>query len=270
LLAPVLFALAASASAALAAVADWRVLDPENALVVDTTAGRILVEMRPELAPQAVERVKRLAREGVYDGLLFHRVIDGFVDQTGNPNNHDGGVSAHPNLPPEFDARIPPTALAVAARPRGAVLGFLGSTPVEASARLGPDGKARTWGLYCRGVVGMGRQAAEDTGNSEIFFMRDPARRLDRLYSVWGRVVIGEDVVRQIKVGVPPKDPDRMLKVRVLADLPTADRPVVEVLNPKGAAFAALIARVRAERGADFSPCEIEVPARIEPAKVLK
>jgi peptidylprolyl isomerase len=261
----VLFALALWTPAALAAEPDWRPLDPENALVVETTAGRIVVEMRPELAPKSVERVKLLAREGVYDGLLFHRVIDGFVDQTGNPNNHDGGVSAHPNLPPEFDARIAPNALAVAARPAGAVLGFLGATPVEASARLGPDGKARTWGLYCRGVVGMGRQAAEDTGNSEIFFMRDPARRLDRSYSVWGRVVIGEDVVRRIKVGVPPKDPDKMLKVRVLADMPVAERPQIEVLNPKGPAFAALIPRVRAARGADFSPCEIEVPARIEP-----
>jgi peptidylprolyl isomerase len=75
--------------------------------------------------------------------------------------------------------------------------------------------------------------------------------------------VIGEDVVRRIKVGVPPKNPDKMLKVRVLADIPAGERPTIEVLNPKGSAFAALIAKVRAERGADFSPCEIEVPARI-------
>ena len=69
-------------------------LDPANTLVIETSKGRIVVEMAPLLAPKAVERVKRLAREGVYDGLKFHRVIAGFVDQTGNPNNHDGGTSS--------------------------------------------------------------------------------------------------------------------------------------------------------------------------------
>jgi peptidylprolyl isomerase len=261
-------ALAALAGSGLVALAraeatDWRPLDPNEALIIDTTAGRIVVEMRPDLAPQSVARVKLLAREHTYDGLLFHRVIEGFVDQTGNPNNHDGGASPYPNLPPEFDARIAPSKVVPAARPAGVVEGFIGALPVMATDRLGPDGKARTWGLYCSGVVGMGRQASADTGNSEIFFMREPARRLDRDYSVWGRVVIGQDVVRRIKVGVPPKAPDKMLRVRLLADLPLGERPRIEVADPRGPAFAALIARTRAARGADFSPCEIEVPARV-------
>jgi peptidylprolyl isomerase len=219
--------------------------------------------MRPDLAPKAVERIKTLAREHVYDGLLFHRVIDRFVDQTGNPNNKDGGVSSHPDLEPEFDARIARSDIAPAANPAGAMLGFLGALPVETSARIGPDGKARTWGLYCAGVAGMGRQAAWGSANSEVFFMRDPARRLDRDYTVWGRAVIGLDVIRRIKVGVPPKDPDRMLAVRVAADLPVAQRPQVMVMDERGPAFAALIARTRRQRGADFSPCEIEIPAKV-------
>src|SRR6476620_10050481 len=96
------FLLAAGAPLLLgAAQPDWRTPDLVNTLVVDTTQGRIVVEMRPEFAPLAVARVKLLAREGVYDGLQFHRVIDGFVDQTGNPNNKDGGTSRHPDLPPE-------------------------------------------------------------------------------------------------------------------------------------------------------------------------
>jgi peptidylprolyl isomerase len=230
--------------------------------VIDTTKGRIVVEMRPDLAPKAVERIKLLSREHVYDGLLFHRVIDHFVDQTGNPNNHDGGASNHPNLDPEFDGRLPPSAITSVARPAGGVLGFLGSTPVEASTRIGQDGTSRTWGLYCAGVAGMGRQAGEDTANSEIFFMRDAARRLDHDYAVWGRVVVGEDVVRQVKVGFPPKDPDKMLRVRVLADMPDAERPKIEVMDTSGDAFAALIARTRQARGADFSPCEIDIPTQ--------
>jgi peptidylprolyl isomerase len=256
-------ALALAGSASAATPAGWRSLDPENTLLIYTTAGRIVVEMRPDLAPKAVERIKLLAREHVYDGLLFHRVIDHFVDQTGNPNNKDGGVSRYPNLDPEFDARILRTDIAPAASPAGAVLGFLGALPVESSAKTGPDGKARTWGLYCAGVAGMGRQASWDSANSEIFFMRDPARRLDRDYTVWGRAVVGLDVIRKIKVGYPPKDPDKMLAVRVAADLPAAQRPKVMMMDEQSPAFAALIARTRKVRGADFSPCEIDNPARV-------
>ncbi len=258
-----IIALAFAGSASAAPAQEWRPLDLENTLLIDTTAGRIVVEMRPDLAPKAVERIKMLAREHVYDGLLFHRVIDSFVDQTGNPNNKDGGASNHPNLDPEFDARIARTDIMPAARPAGAVLGFLGTLPVESSARTGPDGKVRTWGLYCAGVAGMGRQAAWDSANSEIFFMRDPARRLDRDYTVWGRAVVGLDVIRRIKVGVPPKDPDKMLAVRVAADLPIPERPKVVVMNEHSPAFAALIARTRERRGADFSPCEIDIPSAV-------
>ena len=86
--------------------APWYALNPARTLVIDTSKGRIVLDMRPDLAPAAVARIKQLAQEHVYDGLLFHRVIDHFVDQTGNPNNHDGGVSRHPDLAPEFFAKL--------------------------------------------------------------------------------------------------------------------------------------------------------------------
>jgi peptidylprolyl isomerase len=108
----------------------------------------------------------------------------------------------------------------------------------------------------------MGRNAAEDSGNSEIFFMRAAARRLDRAYSVWGRTVVGFDVVKAVAVGVPPANPDRMIKVRVAADMPPAEQPRIEVMDERGAAFAALVEKVRKAKGADFSICDIEVPAR--------
>ncbi|WP_374471300.1 peptidylprolyl isomerase [Phenylobacterium sp.] len=259
----------AAATVALAAQGpgDWRGPDPENTLVVETSKGRIVVEMRPEFAPQAVARVKRLAREGVYDGLLFHRVIDGFVDQTGNPNNKDGGTSSHPDLPPEFTFRLPKgQSRAMVARRSDGQEGFVGATPFaavsEKEAARAADGTLRAWGAYCAGVVGMGRQADPGSANSEIFFMRDPARRLDRDYTVWGRVVQGLDVVRAMAVGEPPAAPDRMVRVRVAADLPAAERPGLEVMDTAGPAFAALAARTRAAKGADFSVCDVEVPVR--------
>ena len=246
---------------------DWRPLDPQNTLVIETSKGRIVVEMAPALAPKAVERVKRLAREGVYDGLLFHRVIEGFVDQTGNPNNHDGGTSAYPDLAAEFSARLPADAplAAMVARDDG-IEGFVGSVPVGGVSLkeqgLGADHRPRVWGAYCDGVAGMGRQAGIDTANSEIFFMRSPARRLDHDYAVWGRVVQGLDVVRAIKVGEPPVDPDRMVKVRVAADMPAGERPRLEVANPQSVAFRAKAARLKAQLGARFSVCNLDIAVR--------
>jgi peptidylprolyl isomerase len=258
------FALAgALLSLAAAPTPAWKPLDPADLLVIDTTKGRIVVAMAPDLAPLAVARVKLLAREGVYDGLQFHRVIEGFVDQTGNPNNKDGGASSHPDLPPEFSFRIAPAQASLVRRAADGVEGFAGAVPVAGA--LAPDGRLRGWGAYCAGVAGMGRQEGVGTANSEIFFMRAPARRLDHDYTVWGRVVQGLDVVRAVKVGEPPSDPDRMLKVRVAADLPGAERPRLEMLDPAGHAFQARVRAARAAKGADFSVCDLEVPVRPSP-----
>lgn len=260
----VLAALACTAAAA--PQPDWRPLDPTQTLVVETSKGRIVIEMRPEFAPLAVERVKRLAREGVYDGLKFHRVIEGFVDQTGNPNNKDGGTSKYPDLAAEFSFRLPADGPQVVVARSDAVEGFVGATPFvgvsPAEQRLAKDGKLRAWGAYCPGVVGMGRQADPGTANSEIFFMRDAARRLDHEYAVWGRVVQGLDVVRAIKVGEPPADPDKMVRVRVAADMPAAERPKLDVLNERGPAFARAIAALQRKSGAAFTVCDVAVPTR--------
>jgi peptidylprolyl isomerase len=219
--------------------------------------------MRPDFAPLAVARIRLLSREHVYDGLLFHRVLDHFVDQTGNPNNHDGGVSAHPNLPPEFFTTLSTAQMdAVATRASDATTGFVGVQPFVAAPLLGHPGKWKVWGAYCAGVAGMGRQADINTGNSEIFFMRDSARRLDHDYTPWGRVVAGLDVVRAINVGEPPDHPDKMLRVRVMSDMPPADQPKLEVVDTTSPQFHAAISALRAKEGADFSLCDVPITTR--------
>ena len=263
-------ALAAAALVLLGAApapGDWRAMDPENTLVIDTTKGRIVVELRPEFAPQGVARIKLLAREHVYDGLQFHRVIDGFVDQTGNPDNKDGGTSAHPDLPAEFTFRLAPEIATVVVDRSDGREGLVGATPFAAVSVAeqagGAEGRMRAWGAYCPGVVGMGRQADPGSGNSEIFFMRGPARRLDRDYTVVGRAVVGLDVIRAVAVGEPPRQPDRMLSVRVAADLPPADRPRFEVMDTGGPAFSARMAAVKRAKGASFTICDLEIPVRV-------
>jgi peptidylprolyl isomerase len=91
--------------------------------------------------------------------------------------------------------------------------------------------------------------------------MREAARRLDRAYTVWGTAVEGLDAIRAMAVGEPPADPDRMIRVRVAADLPRAEQPRIEVMS--GAALNAHIAAVRRGRGADFTVCDVSVPVRV-------
>lgn len=249
--------------AAVAHAGDWFPLVPENTLVIDTSKGRIVVEMRPDLAPLAVARIRQLSRERLYDGLLFHRVIDGFVDQTGNPGNYDGGASSHPNLPPEFFATLERNRIdAVASTSSDRITGFDGAQPIEAAPVPGHPGQLRVWGAYCDGVAGMGRQAGLDTANSEIFFMRGPARRLDHDYTPWGRVVAGLDVVHAIAIGVPPTHPDRMIQVRVMTDLAAADRPKLEVIDTSSPKFHDEIDAARKRLGADFSVCDVAIETR--------
>lgn len=248
---------------------EWRTPDAANLLVIDTTRGRVLVEMSPEVAPAHVERIRLLAGRGFYDGLAWHRVIDWFMAQTGDPLGTGDGQSWYPDLKAEFTFRRGPgSAFAGVAEPAGAVVGFMGALPVQTQPdALMPgttDGKVHGWGLYCSGVAGMARDEPNDSANSQFFLMRQAYPSLDKRYTVWGRVISGLSVVRALKASPNPdgivSEPDRMTRVRVAADLPQAERPAIRVMDTRSPAFRALVDHARQARGADFSPCDIEVP----------
>jgi peptidylprolyl isomerase len=268
----------AASHAMAAAVTEWRTVPAANLLVIDTNRGRILVELAPEIAPLHVERIRLLARAGFYDGLSWHRVIDWFMAQTGDPLGTGEGQSPYPDLTAEFtfrrDATMPFTPVAA---PAGALVGFFHSLPVqtqpdEAMAMTG-DGKVHGWGLYCPGVAGMARDEGNDTANSQFFLMRQAYPALDKRYTVWGTVVSGLEVVRALKSGdgdngMVTAEPDRMTRVRIAADLPEVGRPVVRILDTGSAAFRAMADQVRAARGADFSVCDISLPVDVSQAQV--
>jgi peptidylprolyl isomerase len=154
-------------------------VDPQNAIVIDTNQGRIIMKLRPDLAPQHAERIKTLAREKYYDNVPFHRVIAGFMAQTGDGQNKNGtGGSKYPNLPAEFT-----------------------QTPFK------------------RGIVGMARANDPNSANSQFFIMYADGSFLNGKYTVVGEVVSGMDVVDKIKKGEPVVDPDKMVRVQVAADM---------------------------------------------------
>lgn len=261
-------------SQTVAPAAEWRDVPAENLLIIDTTKGRILVELAPEVAPLHVERMRLLARNGFFDGLTWHRVIDGFMAQTGDPLGTGEGQSAYPDLKGEFTFRRDPAMpFASAASPMGAEVGFLHSLPIQTQpnalfATTG-DGKVHGWGLYCPGVVGQARDEGNDTGNSQFFIMRQAYPALDKRYTIWGMTVSGLDVVRALQVGdgdngmMAQAQPDRMIRVRVASDLPEAERPTVQVLATDSPRFQALVQDVRTARGADFSVCDVALPVQV-------
>ena len=153
--------------------------DPQNTLLIDTTQGRIVIKLRNDLAPNHVARLKQLAREKFYDGVPFHRVIAGFMAQTGDGQNGNGtGGSKYPDLKAEF-SNVP----------------------------------------YKRGVVGMARKGnSNDSANSQFFIMFAEGSSLNGQYTVIGEVLSGMDVVDKIKKGEPVQNPDKMTKVQVAAD----------------------------------------------------
>jgi peptidylprolyl isomerase len=256
--------------------AEWRIVPAENLMVIDTNRGRILVELAPDAAPLHVERMRLLTRRGFFDGITFHRVIDAFMAQTGDPLGNGEGQSPYPDIKGEFTFRRGPEMhFTPVATPAGSMLGFIDSLPIQtqptSAMATSADGKVHGWGAYCPGVAGMARDDNPDSANSQFFLMRQPYPALDKRYTVWGRVVSGLDVVRAIKVGdgdngAVTADPDRMTRVRIASDMPEGERPVVQILDAASPAFRVLADSVRAARGADFSICDIDLPVQVSGA----
>jgi peptidylprolyl isomerase len=248
-----------------AAVPDWKPLDPANTLVMDTTKGRIIIELRPDLAPLAVARIKTLARQGYYDGALFYRVLKGYMAQGGDKGDKQYRSSL-PNIKGEFffrkTASLPFTS--VGTTPTGDV-GFVGSVPVNIDTPPGGEASGavpRGWAYFCPGVMSMPHGDNPDSANSQIFLLRSKAHafNLEKTFTVLGRIVSGQAAVDAMNDGFPPPNPDKMTKVRVLADIPAAQRPKLQVMNTAGPAFAALAAEALKKPNAIL--CDIEIPVR--------
>ncbi len=151
--------------------------DLENTILLETSKGNVTIRLRPDLAPNHVARIKELAREGFYDGIVFHRVIAGFMAQTGCPKGTGTGNSKKPDLKAEFNAEP-----------------------------------------HVRGTCSMARTSAPHSANSQFFICFDDARFLDKQYTVWGQVTEGMDAIDALAKGEPPRNPDRIVKMRVAAD----------------------------------------------------
>ena len=156
--------------------------DLENTLYLDVPAGRVVIELRPDIAPNHVTQIKTLVRRGFYDGTPFHRVIEGFMAQGGDPTGTGTGGSDLDDIRAEFTNQV----------------------------------------KFVRGTCGMARSASPHSANSQFFIMFEPAPHLNGQYTIWGQVVEGMEHVDAIKRGSggsgSVSNPDKIVKVSVAAD----------------------------------------------------
>ncbi|MES2540519.1 MAG: peptidylprolyl isomerase [Pseudomonadota bacterium] len=164
--------------------------DPENTIILTLKDGEVVIELLADVAPKHAERMKQLARDKAYDNVAFHRVIDGFMAQTGdvenanmespsyNPRRAGTGGSQYPDLPAEF-SKLP----------------------------------------HDRGTLGAARSQNPNSANSQFFINFKDNHFLNNQYTVYGRVISGMEHVDKIMKGEPPANPDRMITVRVAADV---------------------------------------------------
>ena len=150
----------------------------DQTLTLSLSTGDVVIRLRPDLAPLHVERITQLAGEGFYDGVVFHRVIAGFMAQTGDPTGTGMGGSDLPDLPAEF-SKLP----------------------------------------HDRGTLGAARSQNPNSANSQFFINFKDNHFLNGQYTVYGRVIDGMDLVDKIVKGEPPANPDRMISVKVAADV---------------------------------------------------
>lgn len=154
------------------------VVDEANVLVLDlSNGGRVRIAMRPDAAPKHIERIKALVAKGFYDGTIFHRVIDGFMAQGGDPTGTGTGGSEMPDMEPEFN-ELP----------------------------------------HVRGAVAMARAQEKNSANSQFYIVFQPVMKLDRSYTIWGRVIDGMKWVDAIEKGEPPENPTRIVKASLGID----------------------------------------------------
>jgi len=173
--------LAGLAAAPILSRAAFAQTDLQNTVYMDLPSGRVVIQLLPDLAPKHVARVKELCKEGFYDNTPFHRVIEGFMAQGGDPTGTGTGGSKLPDLPAEFTEKA----------------------------------------HFLRGTVGAARSSDPNSANSQFFIMFAPAPSLDGQYTIWGRVISGMEFVDKIKRGNGPNGmvqvPDRIIHMRLAA-----------------------------------------------------
>lgn len=260
---------------------DWRRLDPDNSVYLDFAAGRVIIELAPQYAPQHVANIRTLLRQHYFDGLAILRVHDNYVVQWGDPESGEKDKAkpfgeAKRSLPGEFSQAIAKQPFV--ALPDGDVyapqVGWSGGFPAARDEKAG-----RTWLAHCYGMVGVGRDNAAESGNgSELYVVLGHSpRHLDRNVTLVGRVVQGMELLSALPRGGgalgfydKPEQRIPLKTVRLGSELPAAERSPLELLRTDTDTFTALV-ETRRNRTDDWylqpagkvEVCNVPLPVRL-------
>lgn len=244
---------------AVEAAPEWRAIDPENLVILELATGTAFIELFPEAAPAHAAQIRRLVREGFYDGEAFYRVVEGHVAQAGR--EFDVLLQDIPTLPLEAERAVS----AEGFTPHGNADLFAPEPGHRMGFAVGREG-GQEWLLNCPGALGMARDTAPDTGSAEIFIPLQPRRYLDRNYTVFGRVIAGMDHIHRLRRIDPfteeetealfgedaplahqmrqwrrsQLDQNVITSARIAADLPEDDRPAFDVMDTASPEWEAL------------------------------
>jgi peptidylprolyl isomerase len=262
---------------------DWRPLHPQDTLLMDLPQGQVVIELASRFAPRHAANIRTLAHEGYFDGLAILRVQDNYVTQWGDAEEDEAKArplgSASAKLPAEFS--VPLKGLPLQRLPDldgwAPLTGFVDGMPVAADPRSG-----RAWVPHCYGVVGAARSQAVDSSNGSGLYVviGQSPRGLDLNITVVGRVLQGMEWLAALPRGSgslgfydKPEQRTAIRRVRLLADVPEAERPALEVMRTDSASWTALLdaRRVRREdwfvhSARHINVCNANVPVRVKPA----
>ncbi|MES2016029.1 MAG: peptidylprolyl isomerase [Pseudomonadota bacterium] len=260
---------------------DWRPLDPNNTLYLQTAAGRVVIELAPVFAPNTIDNIKTLVRERYFDGLAIIRSQDNYVAQWGDPDeakprplkNAKASVKAEFTVPMKNDSSF------VRLPDRDGYAPQVGHSNGFPSARDPKTGRA--WLTHCYGMVGVARDNDPDSGNgSQLYAITGHApRHLDRNITVVGRVVAGMPLLSTLARGNgamgfydKPELNVPIVSVQMAADVPEAERSKLEVMRTDSAAYQGVVEAQR-NRGGPWNThaagyielCNAPIPVRAQP-----
>lgn len=262
---------------------EWHALDPANTLYMDLPKGQVVIELAPAWSPKHVANLKTLVREHYFDGTSVYRVVDDFVAQWGDPNGDNPKKAksmgkAKKRLPPEFVRHVKGSLPFVRLDSPDAYapeVGFSGDFPV------GRDPATHTaWIAHCYGTVGVARDVAPDSGNSNtLYAVIGNARRIDRNLAVVGRVVQGMSLLSSLPRGPKGnmgvyrnlKRATPILRVRLASDVPKDEQLPLEIMRTNSASFHRLVHAMAHRHGAFYkvSPGHIGLCAVIPPVRLI-
>ena len=251
--------------------ANWREVPADHLISFQIMDGRgeergnVLIEVSNFNAPGHTERFSELAKSGDLNGTVFHRVIDDFMAQGGDIESiNPEKAEKWPEIPGEFTftrdgssgsfspamRKLGPNSSAT----DGYINGFPVQTQSEYLAAYTKDGLVESWIPHCKGVVSTARTNDPNSASTQFFLMRETTDSLDRLYTAWGRIVDGQDVVDAIKTGEPVRIPDVLIKAELVSEMDEDEQPRVLVQRTDGPAFAEFLAANAGANVCDLPP----------------